>query len=309
MSVIPLPERRERLAAIDVGSNSIRLLVAEYGMASGLTVIDEVKEQPRLATGVAQTGRLDGAAIERAVAALKRMHGVCERRSVSRISAVATSAVREATNGPDFVRRIKDEVGLDLRIIDAATEAALSYRSVSHHFPLEGGRTVVADIGGGSLELISAVDGVIEESLSLPFGAVRLTELHLGDGHDARRTVRKLREYLRRQFRRKLPLRDWTATALIGSGGSFTNLGRMVAARRGLGADDPVHGTAVTVAEVEHLIEWLAGMSPERRAAVPGLNPQRSDIILAGLAVTAELLERIEAREVKVSSGRGCCWR
>ncbi|MDZ4864669.1 MAG: Ppx/GppA phosphatase family protein [Gemmatimonadota bacterium] len=302
MSVIPLPERRERLAAIDVGSNSIRLLVAEYGMASGLTVIDEVKEQPRLATGVAQTGRLDGAAIERAVAALKRMHGVCERRSVNRISAVATAAVREATNGPDFVRRIKDEVGLDLRIIDAATEAALSYRSVSHHFPLEGGRTVVADIGGGSLELISAVDGVIEESLSLPFGAVRLTELHLGDGDDIRRNVRKLREYLRRQFRRKLPLRDWTATALIGSGGSFTNLGRMVAARRGLGADDPVHGTAVTVAEVEHLIEWLAGMSPERRAAVPGLNPQRSDIILAGLAVTAELLERIEAREVKVSA-------
>ena len=302
MSVIPLPERRERLAAIDVGSNSIRLLVAEYGMASGLTVIDEVKEQPRLATGVAQTGRLDGAAIERAVAALKRMQGVCERRGVSRISAVATAAVREATNGPDFVRRIKDEVGLDLRIIDAATEAALSYRSVSHHFPLEGGRTVVADIGGGSLELISAVDGVIEESLSLPFGAVRLTELHLDDAEDVRRNVRKLREYLRRQFRRKLPLRDWTATALIGSGGSFTNLGRMVAARRGLGADDPVHGTAVTVAEVEHLIEWLAGMSPERRAAVPGLNPQRSDIILAGLAVTAELLERIEAREVKVSA-------
>ena len=302
MSVIPLPERRERLAAIDVGSNSIRLLVAEYGQASGLTVIDEVKEQPRLAAGVAQTGRLDAAAVERAVAALKRMEGVCERRSVSRISAVATAAVREATNGPDFVRRVKDEIGLDLRIIDAATEAALSYRSVAHHFPLEGGRTVVADIGGGSLELISAVDGVIEESLSLPFGAVRLTELHLGDDDDVRRKVRKLREYLRRQFRRKLPLRDWTATALIGSGGSFTNLGRMVAARRGLGADDPVHGTAVTVAEVEHLIEWLAGMSPERRAAVPGLNPQRSDIILAGLAVTAELLERIEAREVKVSA-------
>ena len=302
MSVLALPEQRERLAAIDVGSNSIRLLVAEYGRASGLTVIDEVKEQPRLAAGVAQTGRLDAAAIERAISALKRMQGVCERRSISRISAVATAAVREATNGADFVRRVKDEIGLDLRIIDAATEAALSYRSVAHHFPLEGGRTVVADIGGGSLELISAVDGVIEESLSLPFGAVRLTELHLGDDEDVRRIVRKLREYLRRQFRRKLPLRDWTATALIGSGGSFTNLGRMVAARRGLGADDPVHGTTVTVAEVEHLIEWLAGMSPERRAAVPGLNPQRSDIILAGLAVTAELLERIEAREVKVSA-------
>ena len=301
MSVVPLPERRERLAAIDVGSNSIRLLVAEVGPQSGITVIDEVKEQPRLATGVAQTGRLDPGAMERAVAALRRMHGVCERRTVSRIMAVATSAVREAVNGEQFVRRVKDEIGLDLRIIDAETEAALSYRSVAHHFPLEGGRTVVADIGGGSLELIGAVDGMIEHSLSLPYGAVRLTELHLDD-KDARGAVRRLREYLRRQFRRRLPLRDWAATTLIGSGGSFTNLGRMAAARRGLSAADPVHGTAVSVAEVEHMLAWLAAMSPEKRAAVPGLNPQRADIILAGLAVTAELLERIEAREVKVSA-------
>lgn len=302
MSVVPLPERRERLAAIDVGSNSIRLLVAEYGPNSGLTVIDEVKEQPRLATGVAQTGRLDAAAMERAVAALRRMQGVCERRGVNRLAAVATSAVREAVNGPEFARRVKEEVGLDLRIIDAETEAALSYRSVAHHFPLEGGRTVVADIGGGSLELIGAVDGLIEHSLSLPFGAVRLTELYLANQSDQRAAVRKLREYLGRQFRRKLPLRHWTAGALIGSGGSFTNLGRMAAARRGLSAADPVHGTAVGIAEVEHLLDWLAGMSPEKRAQVDGLNPQRADIILAGLAVTAELLERIEAREVKVSA-------
>jgi exopolyphosphatase/guanosine-5'-triphosphate,3'-diphosphate pyrophosphatase len=302
MSVVPLPETRERLAAIDVGSNSIRLLVAEYGPHSGITVIDEVKEQPRLAGGVAQTGRLDPAAMDRAVAALTRMHGVAERRGVSRIAAVATSAVREATNGEEFVRRVKEEVGLDLRIIDAETEAALSYRSVAHHFPLEGGRTVIADIGGGSLELISAVDGLIEHTVSLPFGAVRLTELHLADQSEQRRAVKKLRAYLGRQFRRRLPLRDWAAPTLIGSGGSFTNLGRMTAVRRGLSAADPVHGAAVTIAEIEHLLDLLTGMSPENRAQVEGLNPQRADIILAGLAVTAELIERIEARELKISA-------
>jgi exopolyphosphatase/guanosine-5'-triphosphate,3'-diphosphate pyrophosphatase len=230
------------------------------------------------------------------------MQGVCERRGVNRIAAVATAAVREATNGEDFVQRVKEEVGLDLQIIDAGTEAALSYRSVAHHFPLDGGRTVVADIGGGSLELIGAVDGLIEHTLSLPFGAVRLTELHLAGAPDQRGALRKLREYLGRQFRRKLPIRDWTALTLIGSGGSFTNLGRMAAARRGLSAADPVHGTAVTIAEVEHLLDWLTSMTPEKRAQVEGLNPQRADIILAGLAVTAELLERIEARELKVSA-------
>jgi exopolyphosphatase/guanosine-5'-triphosphate,3'-diphosphate pyrophosphatase len=101
---------------------------------------------------------------------------------VSRIAAVATAAVRDAINGQEFVTRVKEETGFDLRIIDAETEAALSYRSVAHHFPLEGGRTVIADIGGGSLELIAAVDGLIEQSLSVPFGAVRLTELHMGEG-------------------------------------------------------------------------------------------------------------------------------
>lgn len=302
MTSVAVPEARERIAAVDVGSNSIRLLVAEYGPTSGLSVIAEVKEQPRLATGVAKTRRLDPEAIERAVAGLKRMRDVCERRGVSRISAVATAAVREAINGAEFVERVKEETGFDLRIIDAETEAALSYRSVAHHFPLEGGRTVIADIGGGSLELIGAVDGLIEQSISVPFGAVRLTELHLGGKQDSLKAVRKLREYVRRQFRRKLPLRDWASPVLIGSGGSFTNLGRMAAARRGLSAADPVHGTTVNTAEVEHLLEWLAAMTPERRSQVPGLNPQRSDIILAGLAVTAELLERIEAREVKVSA-------
>jgi len=230
------------------------------------------------------------------------MQGVCERRGVTRIAAVATSAVREATNGAAFVRRVKAEVGLDLQIIDAETEAALSYRSVAHHFPLEGGRTVVADIGGGSLELIGAVDGLIEHTLSVPFGAVRLTELYLAGKADQRAAVRELRGFLARQFRRKLPIRDWTAKTLIGSGGSFTNLGRMAAARRGLSAADPVHGASVSIAEVEHLLDWLAGMNAEKRGQVEGLNPQRADIIVAGLAVTAELLERIEAREVKISA-------
>ena len=302
MTVVPLPERRERLAAVDVGSNSIRLLVAEYGRDSGLTVIDEVKEQPRLATGVAQTGRLDAGAMDRAIEALTRMKGVCERRGVTRVAAVATSAVREATNGPDFVRRVREATGLNLRVIDAEQEAQLSYRSVAHHFPLEGGRTVVADIGGGSLELIGAMDGLIEHSVSLPFGAVRLTELHLAGRTDTRTAVRKLREYLRRQFRRKLPAprlerahphRLWRFLHQ-----SRPHGGRSARpARVRSGARHRRHG-----GEVEHLLEWLAGMSPERRAEVPGLSPLRSDIILAGLAVTAELLERIDGREVKVSA-------
>jgi exopolyphosphatase/guanosine-5'-triphosphate,3'-diphosphate pyrophosphatase len=298
----PAAPARERIAAIDVGSNSVRLLVAEYDPASGLTIIDELKDQPRLARGLAATGCLDEDAMARALETLRRMRDVCQRRGVRRIAAVATAAVREAENGPWFVRRVRQELDIPLRIIDAETEAALSYRSVAHHFALAGERALVADIGGGSLELIGAVDGLVELTLSLPLGAVRLTELYLPGTRPAYKEVAALRPLVRRQLKRELPWREWAGATVIGSGGTFTTLGRVVQARRGLSPADPVHGVEVTAAEVEQLIDWLASRSTEQRRQVPGLNPSRADIILAGLAVTAELLDWIRGRSLTVSA-------
>jgi exopolyphosphatase / guanosine-5'-triphosphate,3'-diphosphate pyrophosphatase len=298
----PAAAARERIAAIDVGSNSVRLLVAEYDPASGLTIIDELKDQPRLARGLAATGCLDEDAMARALETLRRMRDVCQRRGVRRIAAVATAAVREAENGPWFVRRVRQDLDIPLRIIDAETEAALSYRSVAHHFALAGERALVADIGGGSLELIGAVDGLVELTLSLPLGAVRLTELYLPGTRPAYKEVAALRPLVRRQLKRELPWREWAGATVIGSGGTFTTLGRVVQARRGLSPADPVHGVEVTAAEVEQLIDWLASRSTEQRRQVPGLNPSRADIILAGLAVTAELLDWIRGRSLTVSA-------
>jgi exopolyphosphatase/guanosine-5'-triphosphate,3'-diphosphate pyrophosphatase len=293
---------RERLGAIDVGSNSVRLLVAEYDAASGLTVIDELKDQPRLAAGLAKTGCLNDAAMDRAIQTLGRMREVCQRRKVRRIAAVATAAVREAENGPWFVRRVRRELDIPLRIIDAETEAALSYRSVAHHFPLAGERALVADIGGGSLELIGAVDGLVEQTLSLPLGAVRLTELHLTGDRTIQRELARLRKYIRRQLKRAISSREWAAAAVIGSGGTFTTLARVTRARRGQAPGDTVHGVTVETAEVERLLDWLASRTPEQRRQVPGLNPARADIILAGLAVTAELLDWVRTRSITVSA-------
>jgi exopolyphosphatase / guanosine-5'-triphosphate,3'-diphosphate pyrophosphatase len=294
----PVPER---LGAIDVGSNSIRLLVADYDPVTGLDVIDEVKDQPRLGAGVDASGALNIAAMGRAYAALKRMKEVAARRGVTRLAAVATSAMREARNGPAFAERIRRELDIPLEIIDESREAQLSWRSVAHHFPLANARTLVADIGGGSLELVGAVDGLVEMTTSLPLGAVRLTEQHVTGRRDARREVAALRRAVRPVLKKAVRWRDWRQAVLIGSGGTFTNLGRMAAARRGhLG--DAVHGTSVSTSEVEALLEWLSTKTPEERTRVPGLNPQRADIILAGLAVTAGLLEHLDARELTVSA-------
>lgn len=291
----------ERLGAIDVGSNSVRLLVAEWDSVTGLEVIDEIKDQPRLATGVARTGALDAEAMDRAFSALQRMKGVAERRGVTRLVAVATSAMRMASNGEAFAERVRRELGIPLEIIDEDREARLSWRSVAHHFPLDDGRTLVADIGGGSLELVAAIDGLVESTASLPFGAVRLTEEYLTGRHETWREVAVLRKHVRAALKKELPWRDWHQATLIGSGGTFTNLGRMAAARRGH-ATDPIHGVVVTTGEIEALLEWLSTRSTLERSQVAGLNPQRADIILAGLAVTAELQALLAGRELTVSA-------
>ena len=302
---------RERIGAIDVGSNSIRLVVAEFDPETGFEIIDEVKDQPRLGTRVDSTGMLDRAAMTRAFAALKRMKEVADRRGVTRLSAVATSALREARNGLTFAKRVRRQLGIPLEIIDGDREAQLSWRSVAHHFRLENARTLVADIGGGSLELIGAVDGLVEVTVSLPLGAVRLTEEYLTGVKSTRAEVTNLRKHIRRTLKKALPWRNWTQAVVIGSGGSFTNLARIAAARAGHLADS-IHGTKVSASEVESLLEWLTAKSPEQRASVPGLNPQRADIILAGVSVAAEILTVLDARELTASAyglREGCCSR
>jgi hypothetical protein len=246
----------------------VRLLVAEYDPASGLTTVDELKDQPRLARGLAATGCLDDDAMARAMETLRRMRDVCQRRGVHRIAAVATAAVREAENGPWFVRRVRQELDIPLRIIDAETEAALSYRSVAHHFPLAGERTLVADIGGGSLELIGAVDGLVELTLSLPLGAVRSPSSTCP-------ATRRLQGESPRSAHHpeaaqaRAPRREWAGARVIGSGGTFTTWAassRPAAASR---PGDPVHGVEVTAAEVEQLIDWLASRTPSSGARCP----------------------------------------
>ena len=293
----------ERFAAIDVGSNSIRCLIAELGDDGHLQIIDDLKDQPRLARGLSATGLLAPESIERAMESLGRMVQAAERRGASRVALVATAAVRDAGNGAEFAERVKKEIGIPLEVIDGESEARLAFLSVREHFPITRGRAVVADIGGGSLELVLAVGGLVDRVVSLPFGAVRLTEQYLAGGEDAGDGVGRLRVAVRRKLRRVVPRGEWAAAKLVGSGGTFTNLARIVAAREhGSVPTEGVHGTSVPLATLERTLEWLAAMSVEERHKVEGLNPERADIIVAGLAVAAEVLEVFDAPKVAVSA-------
>ena len=207
--------------------------------------------------------------------------------------------------GSNSIRCLIAERGEDghLQVIDGETEARLAFLSVSEHFQIGRGRAVVADIGGGSLELVLAVGGLVDRVVSLPFGAVRLTEQYLSGPDDVGDGVRRLRGAVRRQLRRAVPNREWAAAKLFGSGGTFTNLARIAAARdRGAVPPGGVHGSSVPLPEAQRILEWLSSMSVAERRKVKGLNPERSDIIVAGISVAAEVLELFDAPKVTVSA-------
>ncbi|HUR92196.1 MAG TPA: Ppx/GppA phosphatase family protein [Gemmatimonadaceae bacterium] len=295
------PKSPTRIAAIDIGSNSIRQIVADVAADGTIRVVDEMRAAPRLGAGTRETRRLDENRMRDALEVLGRMTALSRQLGAERIEAVATSAVRDTANGHLFLDLIREENGLKVRVLDGDAEARLCFRSALAHFELGKGRAVVIDIGGGSLELALSADGLLERLISLPLGALRLTE-EFFPGKIKRSRVKKLRRKVRRALARKLPVRNWHGATVIGSGGTCTNIGEMYLARRGLHMAQTVQGTKVPCAEIERILDALVDLPDEERAKVPGLNPARADIIIAGTCVIAEVLERLDSPELTVSS-------
>jgi exopolyphosphatase/guanosine-5'-triphosphate,3'-diphosphate pyrophosphatase len=282
----------ERLAAIDVGSNTILLLISEYDSIRGLRIIEEAEDQPRLGAGLGKTGRLGTESMERALRSLGRMLELCHSRGVDRIRAVATAAVREAENGVEFIRLVR-RLGIELETISPDTEAALAYRSAIYHFP-GSARTLVADIGGGSLELVGGAGRRIELTRSLSLGAVRLTELAL--------TVPELQSHVRGVLGPALTGGEWTGSQLIGSGGTFATAAAMIRAGQRSPTHESIQGSEIGRERIHELLRRLSAMSLDERRQVPELSPERADIIVAGLVVAVELLDRVGASSVRVNA-------
>jgi len=298
----PRAEGDIRISAIDIGSNSIRQTIADVSPTGVIRVVDEMKAAPRLGAGLYERGRLREMAVQGALVALTRMATLAKQLGAKRSEVVATSAVRDAENSDQFLDLVKGETGLSVRVLHGEDEARLAFRSALAHFDLGAGRAVVMDIGGGSLELTLSADGLVERVISLPLGAIRMTERYLEDAGQKKKALRKLRKHVREQLREYLPARHWHAARIICSGGTFTSLAAIQLARSGMETAKTVHGTVIPRIDLEHVVDLLHNMSPEERQSVPGLNPARSDIIVGGLAVAAEVAARVEARELVVSS-------
>src|SRR2546423_5794787 len=224
------PGEEIRISAIDIGSNSIRQTIADVSPSGAIRVVDEMKAAPRLGAGLFETGLLNEIAIQNALIALSRMATLGSQLGVKRTEVVATSAVRDAENGKEFLERVRTETGLEVKVLRGEDEARLSFRSALAHFDLGSGRAVVMDIGGGSLELALSDDGLVDRLVSLPLGAIHMSERYLGA--DARKKgMRKLRKHVRAALRHRLAARHWHAPRTFCSCRTFTSLASIYLAR------------------------------------------------------------------------------
>ncbi|MDT4893913.1 MAG: exopolyphosphatase / guanosine-5-triphosphate,3-diphosphate pyrophosphatase [Pseudonocardiales bacterium] len=289
-----------RVAAIDCGTNSIRLLVADPGPDGLLDVVREMRVV-RLGQGVDRTGRLAPEAIERTRVALADYAATITGSGAERVRMVATSATRDAENRADFVAIVERELGVPPEVIAGAEEAELSFRGALAGLPGVTGRRLVADIGGGSTELVLGDDSGVQFSYSMDVGCVRLTERHLHDDpptdEQVRRTVDDLRAAIA-EAARVVPL-DAT-DRLIGVAGTVTTIAAIALGLERYDAD-AIHGATITAAEVAAVTGRLLHMPRAERAALPVMHPGRVDVIAAGALVLRSLVEATGAAEVIAS--------
>jgi len=284
-----------RLAAVDIGSNSVRLMVVEVLRGGTYRILDEEREPTRLGRSVGANGLLDEQSMEATLDALRSFRQIAAGYQVTTLRTIATCAVREAGNGRAFCRRIREEVGLEVEVITGEREARLAFLSVQHAFDLAGKNVVVADIGGGSTEIVFATGDLVEAIYSTPLGAVRLTErfglLEGADPAELERNIARMEAEVDGTLKRRTARPLFAPHFMVGSGGTFTTLADLLIAAKRQG-DLPVAGYRVSLAEVRHLLDRLGKLPVRERRALPGMTPDRADIIVAGLTVVAALMRR-----------------
>lgn len=281
--------KNTRLAAIDIGTNSIRCIVVEVDHNGDFMVQDDEKATVRLGEGLNENGAISEAACSRALEAISRMRKLVEGLGVVAVEAVATSAVRNASNGRELVEALSRELGHEIRVISGVEEAQLVALSGMRNFSMGNSRFAMIDIGGGSVEIVIAQGGHIEECYSLDLGAVLMTERFFASDPVKSTDYRKFQQHVRSMLHECFRDEKVSVQSIIGSGGTMTSLAGMAMNQRHQPFSS-LHGHELLRSEIVHLQAMLMRKNVEERRALPGLNPERADIIVAGCGVVDELM-------------------
>jgi exopolyphosphatase/guanosine-5'-triphosphate,3'-diphosphate pyrophosphatase len=296
------------VAAIDIGTNTVLLLVAERDASGQLVAVEERAMITRLGEGVDKTRTLVPAAIERTNAAIDRYAEVIERLGVTRVDVVGTSAMRDAGGGDAVRSHVKSRLGVDARTISGDEEARLTFAGALSGIPSAGpsSRVRVFDIGGGSTEVVHGERGKAEVVFahSYDVGSVRLTERHVKSEPPTDTELAAVRAAAKAAFG-AIPAFE-SDVPPVGIAGTMTTLAA-VSLKMATYEGARVHGLTLPVAEIERVVAELARLPLEQRSVVPGLEPKRADVIVAGGLVALAYLEHVDAHEVTISD-RGVRW-
>jgi exopolyphosphatase/guanosine-5'-triphosphate,3'-diphosphate pyrophosphatase len=296
-----------KLAAIDIGSNSIKLVVVDAAASDSFAVLAREKEVVRLGHGTLREGHLAPAAIESAAACIKRFRAVAEARGAERIVAIATASVREASNAAEFIEEVERCTGIRVEVLSGVEEARLIGLAAAQGCAPRGVALINIDIGGGSTEISLVRDGDPAELFSVKLGAVGLTEQLISNDPPKQKELRALREEIRSALER--PARELHGARwqhATGTSGTIIALGEALRLRS-LRKSDPNEagaqpaGAEIVLDQLARFNERLSGMTVGERRAVPGISAQRSEIIIAG----GQILEGA-MRALGINSLRSC---
>ncbi len=292
----------QRFAFIDIGTNSILCLIAELRNAGRFRVLEDLASITRIGQGVDKTGLISPEGEERSLQTLRHYAQICENLGVEEITAVGTSALREARNSREVRSRWRERLGIEVRVISGEQEAAYAFSAIARGLSVAGRELLVIDIGGGSTEFIRGGDTGVTETVSVALGSVRLTERYLRSDPVRLEEFDALTAAIDHELE-QLPeelLKSSRGLTLIGIAGTFTTLAA-VDKKLLHYSHHQVHGSSLHLAEVQRQVRLFRDSSVAERKQIPGLEPKRADVILAGARLIERIMEVFSADRVIVN--------
>jgi exopolyphosphatase/guanosine-5'-triphosphate,3'-diphosphate pyrophosphatase len=290
-----------KLAAVDVGTNTLRLLIADVDERHAVSPHFSGREMARLGEGTIHTGRLSDAAMERSLKALIGFAEQIDKAQPEAVVVAATSAVREAGNGPEFVDRVKRETGLDLNVIGGTEEARLTGIGASAVLTEERDNLLIVDIGGGSTEFILINNGERGNAVSVPMGVVTATERCITGAPAKSRDLYELDEFIRDHMDTvRKGLGPVGQVRLVATAGTPTTLAA-IDQEMAVYQPERINNYVLPLARVEELHDWLGSLSLEARSRVVGVEAGREELIVAGCAILLRVMHDYQFGTVVVS--------
>src|SRR4051794_1595816 len=288
-----------RAAVIDMGSNSFRLVVYGYEPEQYWQHVDEIREAVRVGEGMGGEQMLRPERIDLAVRTAGVFSSFCRASGIDDVTAVATSAIRDAENGGELLERVRDEAGLDARVLSEEEEARYGYLAIANSTTVSDGYGI--DIGGGSVQIVRMDDRQLTASGSWPLGAVRMSERFLPGDEAGGKALKALRKHVRSVIDGQDWIEPGDPAGAAGIGGTIRNLASAAERHPGL-PQTHSQGFLLTREALGQPIDELADMPASKRGGMPGIKPDRGDVILGGAVVLAELLERCGAEAVEATT-------